>query len=136
MNPDHFRAAQRQYDNASPYDDAAEARNEALAERTDALVEERLDDAKAVAAAIDEIAGTSDHNDEGNTLFAAELARVLTCSDAAFEAEAVQFFAQLRIKVRDELRPDAETDAAAEIARFEGEGEEMRDLYRNRGWAA
>ena len=103
---------------------------------TDKLVKERLDDAKAVACAIDEIAGGSDHNDEGNTQFAADLARVLTCSDAAFEAEAVQFFARLRIKVREELRPDAETDAAAEIARFEGEGDEARDFYVNRRHAA
>lgn len=103
---------------------------------TDKLVAERLDDAKAVACAIDEIAGGSDHNDEGNTLFAADLARVLTCSDAAFEAEAVQFFARLRIKVREELRPDAETDAAAEIARWEAENAEMHDFYRTRGRAA
>ena len=106
-----------------------------VAELTEQLVDERMDDPVRVAAEIDEIAGTSDQNADGNTQFAAEMALVLDSSDVAFEAHAVAFFQQLREKVRASMARDASTDAAAQVAKDDDDAAEMRDMYRARNAA-
>ena len=108
----NFRPHQLRIDNQSELD-----RDDRVAARTEALIDERMDDAVRIAAEIDEIVGTSDHNSDGNTEIAADMALVLDSSDVAFEAHAVAFFRTLRARVRESMRRDAETDAAAEIAR-------------------
>ena len=100
-----------------------------VAELTEQLVDERMNDPVRIAAEIDEIAGTSDHNADGNTQFAADMALVLDSSDVAFEAHAVAFFHALRARVRESMRRDAETDAAAEIAREDRANAEMVGWY-------
>ena len=111
----NFRVHQLRIDNQSEPETA-----DRVAELTEQLVDERMNDAVRIAAEIDEIAGTSDHNADGNTQFAADMALVLDSSDVAFEAHAVAFFQQLREKVRASMARDASTDAAAEVARFDG----------------
>ena len=106
-----------------------------VAELTEQLVDERMNDAVRVASEIDEIAGTSDHNSDGNTQFAADMALVLDSSDVAFEAHAVAFFQQLREKVRASMERDASTDAAAQVAKDDDDAAEMRDMYRARNAA-
>ena len=106
-----------------------------VAELTEQLVDERMNDPVRIAAEIDELAGTSDFNSDGNTQFAADMALVLDSSDVAFEAHAVAFFQQLREKVRASMERDASTDAAAEIAKDDDDAAEMRDMYRARNAA-
>ena len=106
-----------------------------VAELTEQLVDERMDDPVRVAAEIDELAGTSDYNSDGNTQFAAWMALVLDSSDVAFEAHAVAFFQQLREKVRASMARDASTDAAAQVAKDDDDAAEMRDMYRARNAA-
>ena len=106
-----------------------------VAELTEQLVDERMDDPVRVAAEIDELAGTSDYNSDGNTQFAAWMALVLDSSDVAFEAHAVAFFQQLREKVRASMERDASTDAAAQVAKDDDDAAEMRDMYRARNAA-
>ena len=106
-----------------------------VAELTEQLVDERMNDAVRIAAEIDEIAGTSDHNADGNTQFAADMALVLDSSDVAFEAHAVAFFQQLREKVRSSMERDASTDAAAQVAKDDDDAAEMRDMCRARNAA-
>ena len=106
-----------------------------VAELTEQLVDERMSDPVRVASEIDEIAGTSDHNADGNTHFAADMALVLDSSDVAFEAHAVAFFQQLREKVRASMARDASTDAAAQVAKDDDDAAEMRDMYRARNAA-
>ena len=106
-----------------------------VAELTEQLVDERMSDPVRVASEIDEIAGTSDHNADGNTQFAADMALVLDSSDVAFEAHAVAFFQQLREKVRASMERDASTDAAAQVAKDDDDAAEMRDMYRARNAA-
>ena len=106
-----------------------------VAELTKQLVDERMNDPVRIAAEIDEIAGTSDHNSDGNTQFAADMALVLDSSDVAFEAHAVAFFQQLREKVRASMERDASTDAAAQVAKDDDDAAEMRDMYRARNAA-
>ena len=106
-----------------------------VAELTEQLVDERMNDPVRVAAEIDELAGTSDYNSDGNTQFAAWMALVLDSSDVAFEAHAVAFFQQLREKVRASMARDASTDAAAQVAKDDDDAAEMRDMYRARNAA-
>lgn len=90
----------------------------------DELLAQRMDDPKLVAEAIDEIAGTSDHNNDGNTLFAASLATAILADDASV-------LESLRVQVRAYLTQAAETDVELEIARRQEESDEMREFYRN-----
>ena len=106
-----------------------------VAELTEQLVDERMNDPVRIAAEIDELAGTSDFNADGNTQFAADMALVLDSSDVAFEAHAVAFFQQLREKVRVSMARDASTDAAAQVAKDDDDAAEMRDMYRARNAA-
>ena len=106
-----------------------------VAELTEQLVDERMNDPVRIAAEIDELAGTSDFNADGNTQFAADMALVLDSSDVAFEAHAVAFFQQLREKVRASMARDASTDAAAQVAKDDDDAAEMRDMYRARNAA-
>lgn len=124
------RAHQLRIDNQSEPD-----RDDRVAERTELLIDARMDDAVRIAAEIDEIVGTSDHNTDGNTEIAADMALVLDSSDVAFEAHAVAFFQQLREKVRASMERDASTDAAAQVAKDDGDAAEMRDMYRARNAA-
>lgn len=106
-----------------------------VAARAEQLVDERMDIPARVAAELDEIIGTSDVDGDGNTHFSADLALVLDSSDVAFEAHAIAFFVKLRERVKTSLHRDAETDAAAEIARHDDDAAEARDMARSR-WAA
>lgn len=124
------RAHQRNIDNQSEPET-----DDRVAELTEQLVDERMNDPVRVASEIDEIAGTSDHNADGNTLFAADMALVLDSSDVAFEAHAVAFFQQLREKVRASMERDVSTDAAAQVAKDDDDAAEMRDMYRARNAA-
>ena len=126
----NFRPHQLRIDNQSELD-----RDDRVAARTEALIDERMDDAVRIAAEIDEIVGTSDHNSDGNTEIAADMALVLDSSDVAFEAHAVAFFQQLREKVRSSMERDASTDAAAQVAKDDDDAAEMRDMYRARNAA-
>ena len=120
----NFRPHQLRIDNQSELD-----RDDRVAERTELLIDARMDDAVRIAAEIDEIVGTSDHNTDGNTEIAADMALVLDSSDVAFEAHAVAFFHKLRARVRESMRRDAETDAEAEIAREDRANAEMVGWY-------
>ena len=120
----NFRVHQLRIDNQSEPD-----RDDRVAERTELLIDARIDDAVRIAAEIDEIVGTSDHNTDGNTEIAADMALVLDSSDVAFEAHAVAFFRKLRARVRESMRRDAETDAEAEIAREDRANAEMVGWY-------
>ena len=124
------RAHQLRIDSQSEPD-----RDDRVAELTEQLVDERMNDPVRIAAEIDELAGTSDYNSDGNTQFAAWMALVLDSSDVAFEAHAVAFFQQLREKVRASMARDASTDAAAQVAKDDDDAAEMRDMYRARNAA-
>lgn len=98
---------------------------------TEQLVNERMESPRHVAEALDELAGTSDHNSEGNTHFAANLAAALM---GGREDELV-FWHRLQQQVREYLARDASTDAAFRVAQEESEAAEAQDMARSR-WAA
>ena len=115
------REHQLSIDNQSP-DESADI----LGERADELFDERMDDPEAVTDAVEEVLGFSDWADS----LAGDMAAVLMASDAAFEAEAVRFFARLHKRVEKEIRDEAEAEAESERDRWEDEQAEMRDQYR------
>ena len=119
MNPDSS-------DPRSPYYD--DSRDEWIAERADELFDERMASPEAVTDAVEEVLGFSDwtHTLDG------DMAAVLMASDAAFEAEAVRFFARLHKRVEKDIRAVAETDAESERDAWELEQEDMRDHYRGK----
>ena len=117
MNPDSS-------DPRSPYYDSI--REEWIEERADELADERLASHEAMTDAVTEIIGFSDYTD----YLAGDMAAVLTASDAAFEAEAVRFFARLHKRVEKDIRAAAESDAESERDRWEADQAEMRDHYR------
>ena len=98
---------------------------------TEQLVNERMESPRHVAEALDELAGTSDHNSEGNTHFAANLAAALM---GGREDELV-FWHRLQQQVRDYLTREASTDAEFRVAKADDDAAEMRDTARM-GWAA
>lgn len=105
-------------------DEADEARAEPLDEMVESLLDERMADPARVASELDEMAGTSDHTNDGNTMFSAGIAAVMLASAAAFDGEAIRYMHKLRDRVRESMRRDAETDAHAELARQdEGPGD-------------
>lgn len=120
MNPDSS-------DPRSPYYD--DSRDEWIAERADELTDERLASAEAMTDAVEEVIGFSDWTD----YMAADMAAVLTASDAAFEAEAIRFFTRLHSRVEKDIRAVAETEAESERDRWEAEQEEARAESRG-GW--
>ena len=119
MNPDSS-------DPRSPYYDSS--REEWIAERADELADERMASAEAMTDAVEEVIGFSDWTDA----LSADMAAVLMASDAAFEAEAVRFFARLHKRVEKDIRAVAETDAESERDAWELEQEDMRDHYRGK----
>ena len=123
MNPDSS-------DPRSPYYD--DSRDEWIAERADEMADERMASPEAVAEAVEEIIGFTEFADT----LPDDMAAVLMASDAAFEAEAVRFFARLHKRVEQDIRAEAETDAESERDRWEEEQEEMRSGADLRGWAA
>jgi hypothetical protein len=76
-----------------------------------AIVEHQMDDVPYVAEAIESLFEASDlviwPGGLRATHFAADLARVLTASDAAFQADALHYFRELRKKVREQLTAEA-----------------------------
>ena len=113
MNPDSS-------DPRSPYHDSS--REEWIAERADALADERLASAEAMTDAVEEVLGFSDWTDA----LAGDMAAVLMASDAAFEAEAARFFSKLYQRVEKDIRAVSETDAESERDRWEDEQDEAR----------
>jgi len=105
--------------------------NDRVAAITEQLVNERMESPRHVAEALDELAGTSDHNSEGNTHFAANLAAALM---GGREDELV-FWHRLQQQVRDYLTREASTDAEFRVAKADDDAAEMRDTARM-GWAA
>lgn len=98
---------------------------------TEQLVDERMESPRHVAEALDELAGTSDHDSDGNTVFSANLARALMGTQDDEQA----FFRQLIDQVRTYLSRDASTDAEFRIAKDDDDAAEARDMARSR-WAA
>ena len=112
-------AAQRAYDNAYPYDDAEEARQEAIDERADELVAERMSDDKRVQDAIADALGN-----DYDGVFASDLRRFFIAFDEAQTDDRMAdagnaLFRVLRSHVDSAIRADALLDAEAEQARFE-----------------
>ena len=116
MNPDSS-------DPRSPYYD--DSRDEWIDQRADELLEQRMADREALTDAVDEVLGFSDWTD---TLHA-DMAAVLMASDAAFEAEAVRFFARLHKRVEKDIRASAESDAESERDRWDESQAEIRGHY-------
>lgn len=112
-------------------DDETELDSERVDELTDKLIDQRIESPRLVGEAIDELSGTSDHNSDGNTHFAADLAAAVMGG----EGKRAEFFAGLEQKIRDYLSRDASTDAADMVAREMASSHEMRDMQSQR-WAA
>ena len=123
MNPDSS-------DPRSPYYDSS--RDEWIAERADELFDERMASPEAVTDAVEGVLGFSDWTDA----LAGDMAAVLMASDAAFEAEAVRFFARLHKRVEEDIRAVAETDAESERDAWELEQEKARSESRSGRWAS
>lgn len=96
---------------------AKQQREESLSEQVDAKVDELMESQVDVAGALDAMMGESDVDTSGNSLFGNDLAAVLLASDAAFGGEAIRYFVKLREQVRAQLRPDAESLVADDLAR-------------------
>ena len=114
-----YAAAQRAYDNAYPYDEAEEERQEAIDERTDELVAERMSDDKRVLEAICDAL-----NGDGDLAIPESLRRFFIAFDAGQTDDRLadagnSLFRDLYQFVEPLIRADAETDAEAERARFE-----------------
>lgn len=105
---------------------ADQDRNDSRGEFIDTKLDELMESSAEVGSALDILMGDSDVGSDGNTLFAADMAAVLLASDAAFGAEAVQFFHKLRDRVRDQLRADAESLVDADLAASEEVAAEAR----------
>ncbi len=101
--------------NSPDYDDTADIAAEEI-------IDGWMADPVKVAAALDEIAGTSDLNSDGNSHFAADLAELLSAGPD-YRGEHIY---RLERKVRDYFRDDAE----AELQKWRDEGEEARDAAR------
>lgn len=105
---------------------AEQDRNDSRGEFIDTKLDELMESSAEVGSALDILMGDSDVGSDGNTLFAADMAAVLLASDAAFGAEAVQFFHKLRERVRAQLRDDAESLVDADLAASEEAAAEAR----------
>lgn len=98
---------------------------------TKQIVSDRMESPRHVAEALDELAGTSDHNNDGNTHFSADLAAALMAGPGAREA----YFATLETKVRTYLARDASTDAEFRVSKDDDDAAEAQDLARMRNAA-
>ena len=102
-----------------------------VASLTEEIVNERMESPRHVAEALDELAGTSDSNSDGNTHFAANLAAALMGG----REDELQFWHRLDKQVREYLKREASTDAEFRVAKADDDAAEMRDTARSR-WAA
>lgn len=93
-----------------------------VAELTEELVDERMASPRHVAEALDELSGTSDHNSDGNTQFAANLAAALIGG----REDELQFWHRLEQQVREYLTREASTDAEFRVSQQIAEAEDMR----------
>lgn len=103
----------------SQYDDS---RDEWIEERADELFQQRMNDPEWVADAVNEVLGFSDWIEE----LAGDMTNVLMASVSAFEAEAIQFFARLYMRVKEDIRDAAKSDAESERNAWEDAQDEMR----------
>ena len=117
---------QRAIDNQSEPDT-----DDRVAAITEQLVNERMESPRHVAEALDELAGTSDSNSDGNTHFAANLAAAMMGG----REDELQFWHRLEQQVREYLEREASTDAEFRVAKADDDAAEMRDTARSR-WAA
>lgn len=106
--------------NSPNYDDS---RDVWIDERATELADARLADHDAVTEAVEEVIGYSEFTDT----LAGEMAAVLVASKAAFDTEAIKFFANLYKRVKKGIRDEAEAEAEAERDRWEDEQAEMRN---------
>lgn len=104
------------------------SRDEWIDERATAIRDAKLADHDAVTEAVEQVIGFSDWTDT----LAGQMAQVLTASDAAFDAEAARFFAQLYKRVRSDIADEAKAQAEQERDRWEAEQTEIRDFYRGK----
>lgn len=100
-------------------DDAEEARQEAIAERANELIAERMSDDKRVQETICDAIGN-----DCDDAFASELRRFFVAFDAAQTDDRMAdagnaLFIFLRQQVRPRIRADAMPEAQAEQSRFE-----------------
>ena len=125
-----YAAAAAAYDNASAYDDAEEARDEAIAERTDELFRERMADDTRVQDALQDMLG-----DDYDDFFAATLRRFFIAFDAAqtdagMADAGYALFLDLKPGIERRIRDDASSDANHEQIVAENEAAEARDFAR------
>lgn len=104
---------------AHAYDNAEEARQEAVDKRAQDLIADRMSDDKRVQEAICDALGN-----DCDDAFAPELRRFFTAFDAAQTDDGMAdagnaLFIFLRQQVRPRIRADAMLEAQAEQARFE-----------------
>lgn len=102
--------------------DCDTSREEWIDARAKELTSERMADHGRLADAVEQLIGYSDWTDT----LAGDMAAVLGASEAAFDAEAIQFFARLHKRVKTDVRATAECDAESERDRWEDEQGEMR----------
>lgn len=108
---------------------AQQERDEASAEQVDSKVDELMESQVDVAGSLDTLMADSDVDDNGNSLFANDLAAVLLASDAAFSTAAIRYFGSLREQVRQQLRPEAENLVDDDIERSgQDHAEQKADL--------
>lgn len=128
-NPSQLRAAQLAYDDASPdYDDA---RDEAIAERTDELYCERIRDDERVQDVFAEMLAN-----DSDDFFPANLRRFFrTFADAqtndAMAEAGLALFRDLQPTVESNIREEAQRDAEREQDKIESDAAEARDFYRH-----
>ncbi len=107
------RDNQRAYDNQSP-DESHDARDEWIAERAEAIVDERISDLAKVAAALDDMGGFerwSDIGTTGSTILSEMVALIVT---APWGAETENAILAVHDAVLEYMTRDAETDAETE----------------------
>lgn len=103
---------------------AQQDRDDAYAEAVESKLDTLMDESSEVAEALDDIMGASDVGSDGCTLFAGDLAGVLVASEAAFEAEAIRYFHDLRDKVREQMRDRAASRVDDEIEKSKADAAE------------
>ena len=115
----------------------ADSRGEAIRAKVQELMEVQAE----IASALDDIMGFSDVGNDGNTLFAADMAVVLLASKEAFNAECVRYFMRLREQLESYMQDPAallvdeqEQTSAAEhdeaVAAAREDARQQRDEYR------
>ena len=98
--------------------------DDAYAAAVESKLDTMMEESSEVAEALDDIIGSSDVGSDGCTMFAGDLTSVLMASDAAFEADAIRYFRDLRDRVREQMRDRAESLVNAEIEQSKDAAEE------------